>query len=359
MILPINILMDDLIICSICLDSFDSDKKTPLSLICGHTFCKACLLLIEKKTGILCPNDKTKDPRNLNLIPKNYSLLDIINLINTSKKVGVSEILYEKNKSIEDCNEYLMQLEQLKSISEEEQARTLKELEKGFNIIRESLSYRESELMKNIQSTHENIQERITALNACIVSIKSEFEFQLAELNNIKKSQGDVQIELQKYSKPLTFPSKLEELKEIVNKLPIQVLISPKQFDNCIQSFAKVIDDTQSRVSNLNAVFVADIRVQDGDKFMPSSTFVKTWRLRNEGIQEWPNSCWCVFSHGSFRGDSVVIDPAWPGEDVDVSVVLSAPSELGNHFSYWKLVDPNGLTFGPILWANIEVYNID
>ena len=54
-----------------------------------------------------------------------------------------------------------------------------------------------------------------------------------------------------------------------------------------------------------------------------------------------------------------MIDPAWPGEEVDISVVLTAPTEIGEHFSYWKLVDPNGLTFGPILWAQIVVYNIE
>ena len=139
----------------------------------------------------------------------------------------------------------------------------------------------------------------------------------------------------------------------------MQVLISPVQFDNCLQNFAKVIDDTQSRTSSLSAVFVSDVRVHDGDRFMPCSTFVKTWRLRNNGEIEWPNSCWCVFSHGDFKGESVVIDPAWPGEEVDISVVLSAPSHTGKSSSFWKLVDPNGLTFGPMIWAEIEVYNID
>ncbi len=111
-------------------------------------------------------------------------------------------------------------------------------------------------------------------------------------------------------------------------------------------------------MSDLTAVFVADIRVRDNDRFMSQSTFVKTWRIKNDGDKAWPNNSWCVFSHGAFGGESVVVDPAWPGEEVDISVVLTAPAEPGKHLSYWKLVDPSGVTFGPNLWVDIEVYTI-
>lgn len=349
--------MDDLLECTICSTRYNATNKVPLSLICGHTFCKECLQKIGSKgLGISCPNDKQKDLRSLNSIPKNYSLLDIIELMKS--KVKASDLIVEKSELIEQCRNQLETIEVIKKNSAEEKIRTMAELEKGFNVVREKINYRESELMKCIELTHENISQRAESLVASISATLSAQEVDLKILQDLKNKSGDVVVNTQEFSNLLPAIAGLDDLEQIASKLPIQVLIFPMQFDNFLQSFAKVIDDTQSRVTSLSSVFVSDVRVKDGDKFMPSSTFVKTWRLRNDGELEWPNACCCVFSHGSFKGDSVVIDPAWPGEEVDISVVLSAPLETGKHFSYWKLVDPNGLTFGPLIWAEIEVYNI-
>ena len=272
--------MDDLLLCPICLENYNISIKIPLSLICGHTFCRECLLLINKKgLGIICPNDKNKDLRNINSIPKNFSLLSIIELMASQAKsnVPISLILSDKNKIVEQCKQSIAELEQLQVVSAEEECRSLAELEKGFNIIREVLSYRESELIQNIRNTHESISERIKTLLSCLNSTIAEHTNDITSLNELKLVSGDSSlVDSKQYSEKSLSISDLEAIKTIVSKLPVQILISPSQFENCIQSFAKVIDDTQSRVSGLNAIFVADIRVQDGEKFMPSSTFVKT-----------------------------------------------------------------------------------
>ena len=270
--------MDDLLLCSICLDNFNNSSKTPLSLICGHTFCRECLIQINAKgSGIICPNDKKKDLRNINTIPKNYSLLDIIDLINSKSKSKISFLIKEKSKQIEDCQSHLIELEKLTKISIEEETRSLSELEKGFNKIRENLNYRESELINTIKSTHENISERLALQSSTLLSILSENQKNLEELNQLKFTLGESsEIESQKYSKSGLSIQSLDSLREIISKLPVSVLISLNQFETCIQNFAKVVDDTQSRATTLNAVFIEDIRVHDGDKFMPMSTFVKT-----------------------------------------------------------------------------------
>jgi len=41
-----------------------------------------------------------------------------------------------------------------------------------------------------------------------------------------------------------------------------------------------------------------------------------------------------MFSHGDFSGEAVVVDSAWAGEEVDVSVICVAPNNPGRFRSY-------------------------
>ena len=68
--------MDNLI-CSICLESFDSELRIPLVLSCGHTFCKICLEAY-KNQPILCPMDRIQELRDIAGLPKNFIVLDLL-----------------------------------------------------------------------------------------------------------------------------------------------------------------------------------------------------------------------------------------------------------------------------------------
>lgn len=48
----------------------------------------------------------------------------------------------------------------------------------------------------------------------------------------------------------------------------------------------------------LNAVIVKDVTVPNGQAFPPGAEFVKTWRVVNNGLKEWPKSTELVFTGG-------------------------------------------------------------
>jgi len=117
-----------------------------------------------------------------------------------------------------------------------------------------------------------------------------------------------------------------------------------------------------------SARFVADVNLPDGALVVPGSSFTKTWRLRNDGDLAWPAAAGLVF----VKGDVLHQDPVQhvgsvePGQEVDVSIALTAPAVAGRFISYWRLsADAESernrwhprlqLPFGQRVWAQIVV----
>ena len=97
------------------------------------------------------------------------------------------------------------------------------------------------------------------------------------------------------------------------------------------------------------AQFVADVTVPDGSRYDPNATFTKTWRLKNSGTCTWSTSYTMVFDSGTQMGSTTSVNlPASiaPGQTVDVSVNMTAPSAPGHYFSYWKFKNASGVLFG-------------
>ncbi len=97
------------------------------------------------------------------------------------------------------------------------------------------------------------------------------------------------------------------------------------------------------------AEFVADVTIPDGTVVDPGAKFTKTWRLKNVGTTTWLTAYSLVHvSNDKIEGPATVSLPknVAPGETVDVSVELTAPSETGTHTSYWKLSNDRGQLFG-------------
>jgi hypothetical protein len=112
------------------------------------------------------------------------------------------------------------------------------------------------------------------------------------------------------------------------------------------------------------AELVSDISVQDETSFWPGATFIKTWRIRNIGTCTWPPGYSMVFTGGDAMGTATAVSlPGLvsPGQTVDISIPLVAPSQPGNYTSYWLLRNLNGDTFGAApngngpFWAQIRV----
>ncbi len=112
------------------------------------------------------------------------------------------------------------------------------------------------------------------------------------------------------------------------------------------------------------AQFVADVTVPDGTNYAAGTAFKKTWRLKNIGTCTWTTSYALVFDSGEKFGAPAAINfpiSVGPGQTVDLSVDMTAPSSAGHYFSYWKLRNAAGVIFGigstanKAFWAEINV----
>ena len=97
------------------------------------------------------------------------------------------------------------------------------------------------------------------------------------------------------------------------------------------------------------AEFVADVTVPDGTTFAPGQAFTKTWRLKNVGTCTWTPSYSLAFVSGEIMGGaaaSALPANVAPGQTVDLSVYLTAPSTSGLHEGSWMLRNTSGGFFG-------------
>jgi hypothetical protein len=97
------------------------------------------------------------------------------------------------------------------------------------------------------------------------------------------------------------------------------------------------------------AGFVSDITVADGTVLTAGSTFVKTWRLRNNGTCTWTPEYAIVFDSGEAMSaptaQNIGVSVA-PGQTVDVSVTLKAPGSPGTYRGNWRMRNAAGVLFG-------------
>ncbi|KAM9983597.1 hypothetical protein ACTFIY_000307 [Dictyostelium cf. discoideum] len=105
------------------------------------------------------------------------------------------------------------------------------------------------------------------------------------------------------------------------------------------------------------ARYLADISIKDGSVIPKGSSFTKTWRLRNDGKTSWPENTTLSFLSGDrFQYQTDVFVPVCqPGQDIDISVDLVAPTKTGRYTGYWRLSTPEGFGFGQSIWVDIYV----
>ena len=65
----------DFLSCPICFNEFNDAVRTPISLGCGHTACKQCLMKLHQKK---CPFDQTPINTDLESLPVNAALLQLV-----------------------------------------------------------------------------------------------------------------------------------------------------------------------------------------------------------------------------------------------------------------------------------------
>ncbi len=108
------------------------------------------------------------------------------------------------------------------------------------------------------------------------------------------------------------------------------------------------------------AVLLRDVTIPDGTRMKAGETFVKTWELLNAGGCPWLN-----YEVKFAAGDSMSaplsapVPLTLPGEKVQISVELTAPSAPGNYAAYFTLNNAQGkdLFIGAekVFWVKIQV----
>lgn len=107
------------------------------------------------------------------------------------------------------------------------------------------------------------------------------------------------------------------------------------------------------------AEFVADVTVPDGTEYQPGEAFTKTWRVKNAGTATWTTAYSLVFANGAqMDGPSSLLLPldVAPGQTMDISVNLVAPTDSGNYFGFWMLRNSNDQDFGVGPEADQPIY---
>lgn len=94
-----------------------------------------------------------------------------------------------------------------------------------------------------------------------------------------------------------------------------------------------------------SARFMADVTVPDGTQYRPGEAFVKTWRFKNTGSCTWNTSYALVFDAGDAMGGPASLPlpgTVAPGQEIDLSVSLTAPAKQGKYRGYWRLRNAMG-----------------
>lgn len=103
--------------------------------------------------------------------------------------------------------------------------------------------------------------------------------------------------------------------------------------------------------------YVADLTIPDGQPISAGSAFTKSWRIKNTGNCAWgTNFIWAFASGAQMSGSNRYVPKVVnPGETVDISVDLVAPTAPGSYQGYWQLKTPQGYNIGPSIWVQIIV----
>jgi hypothetical protein len=106
-----------------------------------------------------------------------------------------------------------------------------------------------------------------------------------------------------------------------------------------------------------HGLFVSDISVPDDTVFEPGAPFTKTWRLRNAGTCVWREGFTLRWVEDDPLGEQIsfAVPAAAPGDEVDVTVSLTAPTEPGTYTSIWRLHTDTGEPFGMLPYVRIKV----
>lgn len=123
------------------------------------------------------------------------------------------------------------------------------------------------------------------------------------------------------------------------------------------------------RVSCTNdAILIADVTIADGTEIMAGQPFEKTWRIKNNGTCEWTTAYYFDWLGDSRQSSDVYIanlqmganrqylsDSVAVTKEIEITLLMQAPQQLGSYRSNWQMFDDKGQPFGKVFFVEIEV----
>ena len=111
---------ENLLICNICMNRYDTSSRLPLTLMCGHSFCKVCATSIFKSNRFKCPfdNQSFSQYHSVDNLGKNFTVLELLE--QEKRKQSISDVklcqihqnkkvkFFCKNDSVFACSECLL-----------------------------------------------------------------------------------------------------------------------------------------------------------------------------------------------------------------------------------------------------------
>ena len=106
-----------------------------------------------------------------------------------------------------------------------------------------------------------------------------------------------------------------------------------------------------------DSAWVSDITVPDGSILKPGETFTKTWKIKNTGSCNWNTSFYLIFGYGEKMSgmETALPSAVTPGQEIEISMSLTAPNKPGDYFSWWRLKNEWGVPFGEFFGVSITV----
>ena len=110
-----------------------------------------------------------------------------------------------------------------------------------------------------------------------------------------------------------------------------------------------------------NASFAGDITYTDGSEVPAGQPFVKTWRIKNLGPCTWNQDYILIFGWGGDGTNWNTAQPSHfsalvpPGDTIDISISLTAPTTPGSYAATFRTQNDNGFNFGPSLTILVKV----
>ena len=108
-----------------------------------------------------------------------------------------------------------------------------------------------------------------------------------------------------------------------------------------------------------SSVYVSDVTIPDGTVVDAGKKFVKTWAIMNKGTCTWNTSYKLTQIDGDDMGGTptplTISVP--PGQQVQISVNLIAPTKAGNYTAGWQMQNAQGQNFGNKITVVIKVGN--